>query len=197
MRNQAKNPARMLGGTRAEARNPMTDTGTKPSLPDILLSFLRLGASAFGGPSMVAYIGKMAVEKKRWLGRESFLNGAALCQVIPGATAMQAAAYVGLKTRGVSGAAVSFIGFGLPAFLLMMALSVLYARAHSLPVVVSVFGGLQAIIVAMVANAVVLFGRNALKDWRGDEDCDLPPHHLRQNCAEQIGNARQAERPEP
>jgi hypothetical protein len=40
----------------------------------------------------------MAVEKKRWLSKESFLDGVALCQLMPGATAMQAAAYVGLKT---------------------------------------------------------------------------------------------------
>jgi chromate transporter len=156
----------MLGGIRVEARNPITDVGTKPPLLDILVPFLRLGASAFGGPSMVAYIGRMAVEKKRWLSKESFFSGVALCQLIPGATAMQTAAYVGLKIRGVSGAAVSFIGFGLPAFILMMVLSILYARTHSLPVVVSVFGGLQAVIVAIVANAVVMFGRNALKDWR-------------------------------
>jgi len=139
---------------------------TKPSLTCLLLAFLRLGASAFGGPSMVAYIGKMAVEKKRWMSKESFLDGVALCQLIPGATAMQTSAYVGLKTRGVMGAAVSFIGFGLPAFLLMMTLSALYARTHSLPVVVSVFGGLQAVIVAIVANAVVLFGRSSLRNSR-------------------------------
>jgi len=138
----------------------------RPSLLCLLLSFLKLGASAFGGPSMVAYIGKMAVERKRWMSRESFLDGAALCQLIPGATAMQTSAYVGLRTRGVMGAAVSFIGFGFPAFLLMMILSALYARAHSLPAVVSAFSGLQAIIVAIVANAVVLFGRNALKNSR-------------------------------
>jgi chromate transporter len=115
---------------------------------------------------MVAYIGKMAVEKKNWMSQESFLDGVALCQLIPGATAMQTSAYVGLRTRGVMGAAVSFIGFGFPAFLLMMILSALYARTHSLPVVDSVFKGLQAIIVAIVANAVVLFGRNALKNSR-------------------------------
>jgi chromate transporter len=79
---------------------------------------------------------------------------------------MQTSAYVGLKTRGVMGAAVGFIGFGLPAFLLMMILSALYARTHSLPVVVSVFDGTQAVIVAIVANAVVLFGRSALKNSR-------------------------------
>jgi chromate transporter len=138
----------------------------RPSLTCLLLSFLRLGASAFGGPSMVAYIGKMAVEKKRWMSKESFFDGVALCQLIPGATAMQTSAYVGLRTRGIVGAAVSFIGFGFPAFLLMMILSGLYSRAHSLPAVVSAFSGLQAIIVAIVANAVVLFGKSALKNSR-------------------------------
>jgi len=66
---------------------------------------------------MVAYIRKIAVEKKGWLDAETFSDGVALCQMIPGATAMQTAAYVGLKTRGVAGASVSFIGFGFPAFL--------------------------------------------------------------------------------
>jgi chromate transporter len=77
------------------------------------------------------------------MSKKSFFDGVALCQLIPGATAMQTSAYVGLRTRGVIGAAVSFIGFGFPAFLLMMILSALYARAHRLPVVVSVFNGLR------------------------------------------------------
>jgi len=148
------------------ATDATDEAGIRPSLSCLLLSFLKLGASAFGGPSMVAYIGKMAVEKRRWLSKESFFDGVALCQLIPGATAMQTAAYVGLQTRGIMGAAVSFIGFGFPAFLLMMILSALYARAHSLPAVVSAFDGLQAIIVAIVANAVVLFGRSALRNSR-------------------------------
>ncbi|MGA2260925.1 MAG: chromate transporter [Acidobacteriota bacterium] len=142
------------------------DVGIRPSLTCLLLAFLRLGASAFGGPSMVAYIGKMAVEKKRWMSKESFFDGVALCQLIPGATAMQTSAYVGLKTHGVMGAAASFIGFGFPAFLLMIALSAVYAHAHNLPAVVSMFQGLQAIIVAIVANATLVFGRNSLKNGR-------------------------------
>jgi chromate transporter len=122
--------------------------------------------TAFGGPSMVAYIRAMSVEKKHWLDVETFSHGVALCQTIPGATAMQAAAYVGLKSRGVIGALASFIGFGLPAFLLMMTLAALYARANTLPVVISAFNGLQAIIVAIIANATLNFGRTNLKSWR-------------------------------
>lgn len=112
---------------------------------------------------MIAYIRRMAVEQKKWLDDPTFRAGVALCQAIPGATAMQVAAYVGLRTRGVAGAAVTYIGFGLPAFLIMISLSALYVRTHNLPVAVSLFSGLQAIIVAIIANATVSFGRNYLK----------------------------------
>ena len=136
-----------------------------PSLTSLFLSFLRLGATAFGGPAMVPYISKMAVEQRKWLDEETFRDGVALCQTIPGATAMQIAAYVGFRVRGVAGAVASFVGFGLPAFLLMVGLSAFYARSYSLSPVVSVFNGLQTIIVAIVANATVSFGKTSLKGF--------------------------------
>ena len=138
----------------------------RPSLTQLFKAFLRLGLIAFGGPSMVAYIRAMSVDKKRWLDLETFNDGVALCQMIPGATAMQTAAYVGLRTRGMVGAVASYIGFGLPAFLLMMAFAALYASAHTVPVVVSAFDGLQAIVVSLIAHAALSFGRNVLRSWR-------------------------------
>jgi chromate transporter len=73
---------------------------------------------------------------------------------------------VGLKTRGITGAAASFIGFGLPAFFLMMIFAALYTSTHNLPIVISAFSGLQAIIVAVIANAAVSFGKTTLKTWK-------------------------------
>ncbi|HVO92371.1 MAG TPA: chromate efflux transporter [Terriglobales bacterium] len=137
-----------------------------PSLAGLFLSFLRLGATAFGGPAMIPYIGTMAVEQKRWLEDRTFRDGVALCQSIPGATAMQAAAYVGFRTRGVVGAALSYIGFGLPAFFLMVGLSAIYARSASLPPVIALFSGLQTVVVAIVANATVSFGKSSLSSLR-------------------------------
>jgi chromate transporter len=113
---------------------------------------------------MVAYIGDLAVKRKKWLDQETFRNGVALSQSIPGATAMQTAAYVGLRTGGLSGALASYIGFGLPAFLFMTLLSSLYVLSRSMPWVVSLFGGLQVIVVAIVAHAAVTFGRSNLKN---------------------------------
>ena len=51
-----------------------------PSLSHLFFVFLRLGAAAFGGPAMVAYIRKMAVEKKQWVDDHSARDGVALCQ---------------------------------------------------------------------------------------------------------------------
>jgi chromate transporter len=137
-----------------------------PALRELFFSFFKLGSTAFGGPAMVAQIRKMAVERKQWLDDAAFRSGVALCQMVPGATAMQTAAYVGLRSRGIPGAAASFIGFGLPAFLIMLLLSALYVRTHELPVAVSLFNGLQAIVVAIVANAAFTFGKNWLAGWR-------------------------------
>lgn len=138
----------------------------REKLPRLFLAFLRLGLTAFGGPAMVAYIRELAVKKNKWLTEASFKDGVAVCQSIPGATAMQAAAYAGLRAGGPLGAVVAYVGFALPAFLLMVALSALYGKVHDLATVVSVFKGLQVIVVAMVANATVNFGRTSIKRWQ-------------------------------
>jgi chromate transporter len=138
----------------------------RPSLPRLFGSFIRLGVTAFGGPAMVAYIRDLAVRKNQWVSPDSFADGTALCQSIPGATAMQVAGYVGLRARGALGALAAFVGFGLHAFILMAILSVVYAVSRDLQPVASAFRGLHVIVVALVANAVVTFGRSTIKNWR-------------------------------
>ena len=132
----------------------------------LFLSFLRLGLTAFGGPAMVAYIRDLAVKRKQWLSQESFEDGAALCQSIPGATAMQTAAYVGLRAGGPLGALAAFVGFGLPAFVLMVGLSAAYQAGRDLGPVLAAFRGLHVIVIAIIANAAFNFGRASIKNWR-------------------------------
>jgi chromate transporter len=129
----------------------------------LFFSFLKLGLTAFGGPAMVAYIKELAVDRNKWLDGKTFQEGVALAQAIPGATAMQVAAYVGLKTRGILGGIASFIGFGLPAFILMLILSALYQKTHSVSQITAIFTGLQVIVVAIVANATLSFAKPVIK----------------------------------
>jgi chromate transporter len=132
----------------------------------LFLSFLRLGLTAFGGPAMIAYIKELSVNRNKWLDEETFKDGVSLCQSIPGATAMQMAAYVGLRSRGLIGALLSYAGFGLPAFTLMLILSVAYVDAHELPFAVSLFKGLQVIVVAMIANATYSFSKGIFRNYK-------------------------------
>jgi chromate transporter len=88
---------------------------------------------------MGGYIRDLAVQRKRWVREQSFREGVALCQSLPRATAMQTAAYAGLRAGGLPGALGAYVGFGLPAFVAMLVFSALYGRAHSLPIVASVF----------------------------------------------------------
>jgi chromate transport protein ChrA len=90
---------------------------------------------------MVAYIRRLAVVQRRWIDEDDFRLGTALCQAVPGATAMQAAAYVGLRARGLGGAVSAYVGFGLPAFALMLVMSLAYERAVSVQAVTAALTG--------------------------------------------------------
>ena len=148
---------------RTDGGFPPARSSPSPGVVAIFGSFLRLGITAFGGPAMIAHIKEMSVKRNKWLTEETFKDGVVICQSVPGATAMQMAAYVGLRVKGVRGAVASYVGFGLPAFLLMLALAVLYSGSRQIPLVDSLFQGLQVMVVAIVANATFTFGRDIKK----------------------------------
>ena len=139
-----------------------------PSYFELFLSFFWIGLTGFGGLAMTAHIRKHIVDTRKWLDGSTFDSGLALCQLIPGAIVMQLSAYIGLKLKGVRGAIVSFVGFGLPAFLIMFILSVLYKQSKNISGVEAVLSGLRVIIVAIVANAAYVFGKKNFQnvnDW--------------------------------
>ena len=140
---------------------------TDLSLKRLFLAFLRLGATAYGGPAMMAHLKSDLVSKRRWLSEQEFKEGMALCQVIPGATMVQMCTYTGYRLRGIPGAVLAALGFVLPAFLTMTVLTALYFRAGALPIVQALFRGLGALVVAIVLNACLTLGRTTLQGWQG------------------------------
>ena len=112
----------------------------------------------------MVFIHDFIVRKKKWLSEETFKNGAVLCQSIPGATTMQTATYVGLRTGGPIGALTALFAFGLPAFVLMVMLSAIYQRTQNLQQVISAFSGLHVIVTILMANATLNFSRSSIKN---------------------------------
>ena len=79
---------------------------------------------------------------------------------------MQTAAYVGLRAGGPRGALAAFVGFGLPAFVLMVVLAAVYHQTRDLAPVLAAFHGLRVVVVALIANAAFNFGLGSLRNWR-------------------------------
>lgn len=128
----------------------------RPSLPDIFRCFLRVGATAYGGPAMMPLM-REHILRRGWLTGEGFKVGIALCQAIPGGTLMQMAAYTGLVQRGLPGALAGFLGFAVPACLLITALSALYHALQGVALTTSAMAGLSCVVLGIIALAVYDF----------------------------------------
>jgi chromate transport protein ChrA len=75
--------------------------------------FLKLGATAYGGPAMNGQIKQVVVKDYGWIKEQEFLEGIALCQLIPGASMVQLVTYIGYRLRGIWG--LSFAQSPLPS----------------------------------------------------------------------------------
>jgi chromate transporter len=126
----------------------------------------KLGATAYGGPGMISQIKETAVNRYGWVKEGEFMRGVALCQLIPGATMVQIVTYIGYRVRGIWGALTAAVAFVLPAFIVLLALSAVYFKFHSLWFIQALFKGLGAIVVAILLNACITFGKSILKDWK-------------------------------
>lgn len=137
------------------------------TLRKIALLFFILGMTAFGGPAMIRHIRRRVVDERGWLDEVTFDGAVALCQMVPGATAMQLAACVGYRLRGAWGAASAFAAFAAPAFVIMTLCGAYYGRASATSVVAAALAGLRVAVVAIMAEATVTMGRLQVKGWRG------------------------------
>jgi len=123
------------------------------------LRFLRFGALAWGGPAaQIAMIKRECVDEERWVSEETFKRTLAVYQVLPGPEAHELCVYFGRVRGGKLGAFLAGLGFMLPGFLLMLALSILYVEADLAGRLGEFFYGLNAAVGAIVARALMRLG---------------------------------------
>jgi chromate transporter len=122
----------------------------------IFLRFLKFGALAWGGPAaQIAMIKHECVDEEHWVSAETFKKTLAVYQVLPGPEAHELCVYFGRVRGGKLGGFLAGLGFMLPGFLLMLALSVLYVEANLAGHLDDLFYGLSAAVGAIVLRAVV------------------------------------------
>ncbi len=136
-----------------------------PPIKVLFWNFLHLGVTAYGGLAMVAPIRRRVVQEKGWLSQQDFMDGLALCQLVPGATVVQLATYIGYRLHKTRGAVLAAIAFILPAFFLMLGLSFLYFKYGEISWVKSVSRGLSAVVIALLLQAFYNLEENVRRHW--------------------------------
>jgi chromate transporter len=125
--------------------------------------FIRLSLSAFGGPvAHIAIAEDEIVTRRKWLTREHYLDLVAATNLIPGPNSTEVMIHVGYTMRGIPGAIVTGVCFIGPAFLLTLALAVVYASTGTIPQIGAILWGIKPVIVAIIANVGYRLMRSAL-----------------------------------
>jgi chromate transporter len=132
---------------------------------ELALLFLRLGATAFGGPAAhIAIMEDEVVRRRGWLTREEFLDLLGATNLIPGPNSTEMAIHIGHRRAGWAGLVVAGACFILPAAAIVLAIAWAYARWGSLPAADALLRGVKPVIIAVVAQALWGLGRAAVKD---------------------------------
>lgn len=139
---------------------------TAQSLPKVFGRFLRFGFLAWGGPAaQIDMIRQELVEEEQWISRERFNRVLAVYQALPGPEAHELCVYFGMTARGRLGALLAGLGFMLPGFVLMFALSWWYVEhGAGMRALEPVFAGFQVAVAALVVRAVHRIGSHAIHD---------------------------------
>src|SRR5437867_13404109 len=120
----------------------VTQTDFTGRLQDVAAALLKLGATAYGGPAIMGVMQAELQEKRRWVSKERFLEGLSVANMLPGATATQLGIFLGYARGGWWGGLVAGLCFLLPAFFIMLLLTIAYASLEASPLLRGALYGL-------------------------------------------------------
>jgi chromate transporter len=131
-------------------------------LSEIASLFLRLGATAFGGPAAhIAMMRHEVVERRRWLTEEKFLDLLGATNLIPGPNSTELALHIGWERRGGAGLIVAGVSFIVPAMAITGLVAWAYVAYGSLPAVGWLLYGIKPVILAIVVQAIAALAPKA------------------------------------
>jgi chromate transporter len=134
--------------------------GGSGRLTSVSLFFLRLGATAFGGPAVyIAMMRDEVVSRRRWLTDAHFLDLLGATNLIPGPNAAEMAMHIGRLRAGWRGLVLAGLCFTAPATGITLAFAWSYVRFGSTPELSWVLYGVKPIVIGVMIHAIFSLSR--------------------------------------
>lgn len=135
-------------------------------LRELMILFLRLGITAFGGPAAhIALFHDEVVRRRAWMTDAHFMDLLGVTNLIPGPNSTEMAMHIGYERAGWRGLIVAGACFILPAALIVGVLAALYVQYGTTPVAEGLLYGVKPVVIAVVAQAIYGLVSKALKTW--------------------------------
>ena len=137
-------------------------TQDQPSLASLFISFARIAMMSVGG-GLAAWTRREVVQKRGWLDDKQFLSGYALSQLVPGATNVNLAVFIGTQLRGAAGAVACFCGLTALPVAIVLLLGTLYLHSQGNiggAWVSTALGGMGAAAIGLNLGTGVRLGRS-------------------------------------
>jgi len=136
-------------------------------LVEIARYFLFIGIVGFGGP--LVHIAMMeddlvGEDSRGWTDESIFMEGLAICNMLPGPASTQLGIFMGWIRAGNPGALVAGFFFMLPTFVLVVFFSWLYFAYQTLPAVEAAFYGINPVVIGLIVGAAYSMAQSALAD---------------------------------
>lgn len=135
------------------------------ALLELFLTFLKIGFIMFGGGyAMIPILRYEVVLKHQWISEQEFVDVIAVAESTPGPIALNSATYVGYKVAGVAGAVLASLGIVLPAFILMLAIAIMFTKFYAHYIIRGVLNGIRGAVVGLILSAIIVLVKSITKD---------------------------------
>lgn len=122
----------------------------------LFLEFFKVGLFTFGGGYAMIPLIKEVVLSHGWMDEAHFIDMIGLSEVTPGPIAVNMATFVGSEQGGILGSTIATLGVILPAFIIMLLISILLKRFMKNRFVQATLGGIKTVAVALITSSAII-----------------------------------------
>ena len=131
----------------------------------IYWSFFKIGALTFGGGyAMLPMIEREIVTNRKWAQRQDVIDIFAVSQSQPGAIALNSAAHIGFKRKGVPGAISAVMGAVTPSIIIITLIATVLSIVWGNAILTSAFSGIAVCVCALILNTMLKFFKSSVID---------------------------------
>ncbi len=131
----------------------------------LFLIFAKIGSFTFGGGyAMLPMIQREIVDKNGYATEQEVLDYYAIGQLTPGVIAVNVATFIGMKRKGLIGAAFATLGVVFPSIVIITVIALVLRNFMDITWVQYAFSGIRVAVIALIVKTVITVTKKGIVD---------------------------------